>query len=146
MTIDEIMRYIEVGSTNSICVDRRILDDYQHIVRDVIIRKDCILTIEFNTFGYDEGGLIINIHYKDYKKLISSLESYLDINIENWTNINKSGWYPEQIKDVDFDESSEKFEKDLAGDKILLPMGGDKYEIQANIGTILLARIKMKIY
>ncbi len=142
MTIDEIMRYIEVGSTNSICVDRRILDDYQHIVRDVIIRKDCILTLEFNTFGYDEGGLIINIHYKDYDKLISSLEMYLNIDIENWTNINKCGWYPEQIKDVDLDESSDKFEKDLADDKILLPMGGDKYEIPSKYWRDIIGKDK----
>ncbi len=100
------------------------------------IRKDCILTLEFNTFGYDEGGLIINIHYKDYDKLISSIERYLDINIENWTNINKSGWYPERIKDVDFDKSSDKFEKDLADDKILCQRVGINMKYQANIGEI----------
>ncbi len=149
MTKEELIQYVEVGSTNSVCVDRRLLLKYKNIVRDVIIRKDFLVQIEFNTHGHDEGGLVVDVYFENYDSLISSLESYLYRRILCWENVNKSGWYPELSKAVDLSEGSTRFENDLSKGKIRLPLDGEKYEIRSSywkniVGYIVLGKEPIK--
>lgn len=129
MDKNEVLKYIEVGSTNSICVDRRLLKRYPGFVRDIIVMKGFVLKIEFNTYGYDEGGLIIKIYYEDNDTLIDSLEKFLKLCIQDWKNISKTNWYPELNEDIDFIKASFKLKQELANDKLPLPSNGIKYEI-----------------
>ncbi len=149
MTKEGIMQYVEVGSTNSVCVDRRLLLKYKNIVRDVVIRQDFLVQLEFNTHGYDEGGLVVDVYYENYDLLIASLEDYLCMNILCWENVNKSGWYPELDNDVNLSEGSTRFANDLSKGKIRLPLDGEKYEIRSSywkniVGDIILGKEPFK--
>ncbi len=149
MTKEEIIQYIDVGSTNSVCVDRRLLSKYKNIVRDVIIKKDFLVQIEFNTHGYDEGGLVVDVYYENYDLLIASLEEYLCRRIPCWENVNKSAWYPMIENEVNLSEGSDRFENDLSKGKIRLPLDGKKYDIRSSywkniVGDIILGKEPVK--
>ncbi len=109
MTKEEILNYTEVGRTNSVCVNRILLDKYKNIVRDVIIKKDFKVQIEFNTYGYEEGGLVVDVYYENFDSLIYSIEDYFSLEISEWQNINKSGWYPTLEQGKDFSQGSKDF-------------------------------------
>jgi hypothetical protein len=125
----EIISYIEIGRAKSVCVDRRLLEQYPGFVRDITIMKEMVLKIEFNVFEYDEGGLTIKVYYNDFDKLLSAVEQYTGIPIEHWENISKSGWYPELEREVDFTLSGIKLKHNLIDKTLALPTGGAKYEI-----------------
>ncbi|EGO61783.1 hypothetical protein [Acetonema longum] len=129
MNKDEIIRYIKLGRNKSICVDRRLLDQYAGHVRDVTIMDDATLMIEFNVYEYDEGGLTINVYYNDYDTLINAVQEYIGLNIEMWENISKSGWYPILEEEVDFNQSDSKLKHDLVNKTLLLPPNGNIYQI-----------------
>ena len=129
MTNNEIDSYIKVGSKKSICVDRQLIKKYLGYVRDLIIMNDFILKVEFNTYGYDEGGLIIKVYFNDFDSLIKSAEEYIGSTINDWDNISKTGWYPVLEEEVDFKESGLKLKHDYINEFLYLPKDGVKYEI-----------------
>jgi len=126
MNVNEVISYIKTGSTKSVCVDRRLLDRYPGIVRDIVIKGNNRLHLEFNTYGYDEGGLIIELLYEDFDALISALEKYLHSNIIEWDNITKSGFYPKIMDGVDYDLSGRHLKQELRNDLIDIPSGWNK--------------------
>lgn len=125
----EIVNYIKVGKNKSICIDRRLVDNYPGFVRDIIIMSDIIVKVEFNIYDYDEGGLSIKIFYHDFDQLIRAIEDYINVRIKNWVNISKTDWYPTLDRDVDLDKSALKIKQDLVSKTLALPLGGIKYEI-----------------
>ena len=129
MTKDEILKYIQIGSTRAVCIDRCLLDQYPGYVREVIIMQDTILKVEFNQYGYDEGGLSIKVYYDEFDKLINAAQNYIGADIERWENINRTDWYPHFEKKVDYNESGLKLKYDLKNKTLSLPENGIKYQI-----------------
>lgn len=129
MDIEEIMSFIQVGRSKSICVDRCLMKQYPGFVRDIVILDDCILRVEFNVYDSEEGGLIIKIAYKNYDLLINAISQYINNPLERWENISKTGWYPELSENVDYNESGRQLKGDLVGKRLQLPEGGSSYEI-----------------
>ncbi|MCT4597247.1 MAG: hypothetical protein N4A50_05140 [Vallitalea sp.] len=130
MTKNEIINYIKVGRAKSVCVDIRLVDNYPGYVREIVIMEESILKIEFNIYDFDEGGLVIEIIYDDFDKMICKIEEYIGLYIEDWKNVNKTGWYPELKEKVDFKQSGLILKQDLVTKNLLLPLGGVQYEIR----------------
>jgi len=93
MTRDEIAAYLKLGASRSVTVDVRIVFGG---VRAVRIRCGNEVSVEFDSWGYDEGGAYFRNQYRDLPAAVSALEVYLGDPIENWHNFSKSGKYPEQ--------------------------------------------------
>lgn len=96
MDLAEINRYLATGSEPYVCISRQYFTDDLNKLREIYIGKDNLVKLEFNTWGYDEGGLIIEFNYADEHSMIASLENFLQIPIENWENFNKIGNYPSE--------------------------------------------------
>ncbi|WP_010243270.1 DUF433 domain-containing protein [Acetivibrio cellulolyticus] len=97
LTKEEIFRYINVGS-GSISVDRRLLEKYPGIIRDIVITGDASVRIEFHnkhTITSDEGEVSFCFQYENYDILFDELEKFLGLKMDEWQNNNKTGWYPE---------------------------------------------------
>ncbi|MCP4179262.1 MAG: hypothetical protein GY756_15995, partial [bacterium] len=129
---DEIVRYLKAGRTKSVCVDRCLCNTYPGYVRDITIRDQNMINVEFNIYGYNEGGLLIEITYDRFDILLSSVGKYIDKSIDKWKNINKTGWYPTIEQEIDFNDSGIKLELDLAEKKLSLPKGGNQYTIPSD--------------
>jgi hypothetical protein len=131
MTKTQILSYLYVGSTRSVCVDCRLTENYPGWVRTITIEGKTKLRVEFDVYGYDEGGLYITIEYTTFKTLIDELEKYLLLKIEQWENVTQSGKYPELQYEVNFQKSAHQLKQDLVNKKLSLPKGGIKYTIQS---------------
>lgn len=129
MDKEEIMRYIELGSTKSVCINREMSNLYPGFVVDIIIMNDAIVNVEYNSYGYNEGGLEFKLYYPNYDKLLYELSNYVGKPIEQWENISKSGWYPKLNKSDNFEEAANKLKTDLINNTIWLPNGWIKCEI-----------------
>ena len=129
MDKEEIMQYINLGKDKSICIYRGLSPIYPGFVREIIVMREMALKVEYNSYGYDEGGLAIKFFYNDYDKLFAAIAEYIGKPIELCENISKSGWYPELIQEVDYNESSKKLISDLINNTLSLPSGWETYEI-----------------
>ena len=129
MTKEEILSYLSVGSTRSVCVDCSLSKIYPNTVRTITITNKANIIIEFDTYGYDEGGVNITIKYNNINILIQYLEKYLDLKLEHWENFTKSGKYPEKLE-VDFNAPGNKLKRDVLNKTLSLPLGGIEYTMK----------------
>lgn len=121
MDKEEIIRYIETSRNKSVIIDRSLLEEYQRYVREIVITKKDTIRIEFNTYNHEYGGLTLYFKYLNFDVLISSIEKYLNKNIENWENISKTGYYPVLDEKADNTETKRDLKEDFISDKIKLP-------------------------
>ena len=121
MNINEIEQYVDLSSARSITIDRSLAKNYPGYVREIVIMKGFLVRLEFNVYDYDCGGLTFYFKYSDYEALILSLEHYLDKKIENWININKTGFYPSIEEHFDIELTGKALLYDFLNDNIILP-------------------------
>jgi hypothetical protein len=131
MTKKEILYYINVSYSITICVDCSLSEEYPGWVRSITIKSETQLIVEFDIYGYEEGGLYINIKYHDLETLIGELENFLFIKLDNWKYFTRSGEYPQQKNQFDLNQSGKKLKQDLVNKKLRLPKGGIEYSIQS---------------
>lgn len=120
MDIQEIRRYIEVGS-GYIEVDRSYPEKYQGLCRRIYIRENEI-QIDFCTAGdieLNEGESTFYFGYENFKDVIKSAEEFLKTPVSEWTNYNRTWneWYF-PIADTD---AYKKLLKDLKSRKLEFP-------------------------
>jgi len=120
MTKDDVLQYLHFGRDKRVIIDRRIIPEYHRYVRDIAVVKENIVAIEFNNYGYDEGGLTFYIKFRDIDELIANIQTYLSCNIDLWENINKTGYYPEPIQDCDI-PATDRLVTDIIQGLIELP-------------------------
>lgn len=123
MNISEIEGYIATGSSNMVCVDRSLLAEYPGFVRSVSIAEGFRIIVEYDVYGYDEGGVYIEFIYKDLCSAVTAAEAYLGVRPGMLGNFTKSGDYPEEPVGVDVDRSSVMFEESLRRGELFLPSG-----------------------
>jgi hypothetical protein len=123
MTRDEIYRYICVGSSKSVCVDIRLIPEYPGFVRSIIFREGNRVSVEFETYGSDEGGAYFNAEYRSLDAAIDAVEEFLGSPIESWQNYNKTGNYPEPPYDLNASDDGEKLREAIRNDNVPLPKG-----------------------
>jgi len=100
MTREEIQTYVQFGRTKTLRVDSSIVQAYPSFVREVRIRRDYGVEIEFLPYGHDEGGLLFQTSFQTLDELVANLESYLEKPISTWVNFNQSGEYPERQENI----------------------------------------------
>lgn len=132
MDIKEVENYLANSSTKSLCVDRKLSDKYYGFVRDLTIVDKLKVSVEYNTYGYDEGGLTIILLYSTQEELIESLEKYIGAAMDDWDNINCSGFYPDSPGDVDFESSGKVIKTDLSNRCLDIPKGWSDIEVLGN--------------
>ena len=123
LTKEEIFRYINVGKINSISVDRRLMEKYPGIIRNVIIRQDAEVQIDFHdkyTLEIDEGEVTFYFQYENYDVLFNELEKFLGLKIDEWQNYNKTDCYPETDNE-DLKESWDKLATDFVNRSLPFP-------------------------
>ncbi|MDE6093043.1 MAG: hypothetical protein K2G14_08110 [Ruminococcus sp.] len=121
MDIDEIKRYIHVGS-GYVEVARDYLPKYKGLCRRTFIRKNKI-QIDFCTIGnveLNEGEITFYFGYENFEDVIKSAENFLHSPVPEWTNYNRT-W-----NEWHFPESSDKnafqnFFRDLQEHKLIFP-------------------------
>lgn len=131
MEKDEIFRYIQVGASKSISVERRLLNLYPGVIRDIIIRADAELQIDFldkYAIEMEEGEVTFYFYYEDYDKLFEAVENFTGVKMNNWNNYTKIGWYPE-VNEINLDKSWENIMNDFVNKTIYFPKGYKKYRI-----------------
>lgn len=103
MDMQEIMRYIEVGS-GYVEVDRSYPEKYKGLCRRIYIRKNEI-QIDFCTeqdIEINEGETTFYFVYRSSEDVIKSAEAFLKKPVSEWTNYN-STWnewhFPQADKD-----------------------------------------------
>jgi len=129
VTKEKIINYLTVGNTKSICIDKCLTDEYPGYVRETTIMSGNIVRVEFNNYGYDEGGLTIKVYYKDLDELLTAIQEFIGAKIEDWENYNVTGGYPTLEQEVDFESSGKKLKEDLVKKTIKIPLNGCKNEI-----------------
>lgn len=120
MDIQEIRRYIEVGS-GYIEVDRSYPEKYQGLCRRIYIRENKI-QIDFCTardIELNEGESTFYFGYENFEDVIKSAEEFLKKPVSEWTNYNRTWneWYF-PIADID---AYKKLLKDLKRHQLEFP-------------------------
>lgn len=131
MEKEEIFRYIAVGRPRAISVDRRELKQYPGIIRTLVILENAEIQLNFLDQGnleLDEGEITFYLCYEDYEKLFKAVEEYLGMKMEEWTNYNRTGWYPD-TSGIDTKESWDNLACDFANRKLEFPKGYQKFRI-----------------
>lgn len=132
MDKEEIFRYVEIGKSRSVSVDRCLIEQYPGIIRNVIIKQNAKLQVDFldkHVLEIDEGEISLYFYYEDYDKLFKAVEEYIGISMEDWVNYTKSEWYPETVE-IDLNQSWEKLKSDFVDKKLHLPVGYKEYSIR----------------
>lgn len=128
MTKDEILNYLKVSRYKSVVVDQSLCVDYPGWVRTILIRPGFLVEIDYNPYNLDEG---INpgyeAEYSSLDVLVSSLEEFLGLKIEDWENYSKTGGYPnepENLMEILGERKSlTLLEKDMRSGTVKLPKG-----------------------
>jgi hypothetical protein len=123
MTRDEIYGYICVGSSKSVCVDKRLIPEYPGFVRSISFRDGDRVSVEFEQYGYDEAGAYFNARYPSLDAAIDAVEEYLGSPIESWQNYNKTGDYPEEPYHLNVSDGHAKLKEAIRNDNVPLPKG-----------------------
>lgn len=125
MDRNEIFRYINVGSSKAICVDRRLLEEYPGIIRNVIIRTDAELQVDFldkYNLEIDEGEFTLYFFYENFDELFKAVERYIGLEMQDWENYTRTCSYP--VSELNNLESSwMKLKADFVNKKLYLPNG-----------------------
>lgn len=124
MELTGLIRHMEMSRTKSIIIDCSLSAKYSGYVRTITIKHNNIVKIEFEVYGYDEGGITYFIQYKNIDILIKSLEKYLGKDLVDWENVSQTGYYPEQPNNWEKGGADEKIKVDLISNNIDLPLNG----------------------
>jgi len=129
MNKEEVQSYLNVGNDKEVVVDISTIEELGGMVRTTKITSPSRVSIEFDSWGYDEGGIYFKAEYPDLDKLIPVLEIYLGKDIASWENFTKTGNYPNKLDVTNLtpDELAEKFKVNTS----LLPDSG-KYTLHSD--------------
>lgn len=124
MELAGLIRYMEMSRAKTITVDCSLSTEYSGYVWTITIQPDNIVRVEFEVYGYDEGGITYYIQYRNFDGLIKNLEKYLGKNLIDWENVNQTGNYPERPGNWEKENADEKIKIDLVSNNIKLPLNG----------------------
>lgn len=139
MNKEEIFRYLKVSSSKSIIVSRKLLKEYPGIIREIIIRPNVKLQIKFldkNIIDIDEGEISLYFYYENYDKLFESLEEYIGMKIDDWSNLTKTNEYPIS-EGENLQKSWDKLKRDFSNKILELPQKYKQFDIRDLYWTAL---------
>lgn len=124
MELTGLIQYMEMSRSKTVTVECNLSMEYSGYVRTITVKPDNIVKVEFEVYGYDEGGITFFIQYENIDILIRSLEKYLDKKLDEWENINQTGYYPEWPSGWKKQNADQKIREDLVSNNIKLPLYG----------------------
>ena len=86
MTQEEIISYLKVGRSKSVCVDVSIVEELPSFVRDVEIYNPSRVLVSFHNYGNDADGVQFWHEFVSLDDAILFLETYLKKPREAWGN------------------------------------------------------------
>ena len=95
MTREEIERHLNAGRARSVRVDVSNTPEYPGFVRTITIYVGNVVTVEFNSHGYDEGGAVFKATFGSLDEAIGAVEQYLGRPLADWVNFSRlQRFYP----------------------------------------------------
>jgi hypothetical protein len=134
MTKDEILRYINAGASKSICIDRRLAPELPGFVRSVVIRDNNVVSVEFEDYGSDEGGIYYCGQYLSLEISLREVEKYLNLSISEWENFSLTENYPVYSVTLPDKASAEDIRHVVSSRTLKLPEGA-VFELQEGYWT-----------
>jgi hypothetical protein len=127
MDRNELFNYIELGRLYGVRVDVRLTPEYPGYIRVVGFHRYNEVIIEFYALGTEEEAAIELVgKYASLEQAINSIENYLGMPIEKWTNFNKTGEFPSELENQDLvsqiTKSHRKLVADIISQRIKLPL------------------------
>jgi hypothetical protein len=116
-TIDELESLVR--SSRSITLDVRACNEFPGYVRSVHLREGNVIGVDFEQYGYDEGGAYFNGRYASFMAAVEALERYLGCPIAEWQN--REGDYP--VRPSGSNEGGQRLIEALQAGAVPLPRG-----------------------
>lgn len=126
MDVKQLRNLLNLGRTRTVVIYCDLCVDYIGYVKTITIMNEKKVRLEYNTYGYDEGGLTFFVEYEDFDTLIKSMQEYLGSDINQWKNISLTSDYPLELeRDFDINISYELIIHDLLNNELKLPKYGN---------------------
>jgi hypothetical protein len=127
MTLDELGNRLLVGRSRSVCVDIAMIPDLSGFVRTITIRPNNEVAIEFNSYGYDEGGACFVGKFDSLEGAATSVEEYLGVPMSAWASEHE--YPPPPPTALEVKASEERLASAIATEKLTLPRGS-RFELE----------------
>jgi hypothetical protein len=125
VTLDEITSHFE-SSQSRIPIDVRLAAEFPGYVRSVYVAQGLFAVIEFEQYGFDEGGAYFFGGYSDYASLVRSLEEYLQRPLREWLPLAPKDYPPKPDgAAADTRTGSARLESAIASGAVPLPARTD---------------------
>lgn len=121
MTFDDLLRELAVSSEHAVCIDVRNLNDAPGYVRTTTLHAGNQVTIEFDVWGLDEGGLYFRAAFATLEAAVKCVEVYVGRPLGEWGQAE----YPPRPAETGTAESHRQFRELLALGGPALPAGGE---------------------
>lgn len=121
MDIEWIKNKLRVGRGRTCVVDISLSQEFPGYVRTVRINPDSRVSIEFEQYGYDEGGVYFRSDYPSLEEALRAVESYLNRPLSTWPRV---AGYPSASGAEDSSEGHVRLQRAIATRQVPLPQGG----------------------
>lgn len=126
MDVKQLRNLLKLGSTRTVVIYCDLCIDYIGYVKTITIMNEKTVRLEYNTYGYDEGGLTYFVEYEDFGTLLKSMQEYLESDINKWKNISLTSDYPQELeRNFDINITHRLIIHDLLNNKLKLPKYGN---------------------
>jgi hypothetical protein len=123
VTRDEIERYANLSRSRCAKVDVSLSAEYDGYVRSVAICAGNEVRVDFEQYGYDEGGFYFHARFDSLDGAIRAVEEFLGTAHTEWRNYSATGDYPEPMEHADARQGYRKLEAAAASGTVILPPG-----------------------
>jgi hypothetical protein len=129
MKIEEVSLYLELSP--SLCLDIKVVEAFPGYVRSVYLRERNRVVVEYEQYGFDEGGAYFYADYDNLTSAVSDLENYLARPITQWRSLSPPANYPLVPGLVDVSEGTRRLASAIANESVPLPNGA-VYELRGS--------------
>lgn len=124
MTKTELLDILSIGAEHACCVDVQNVPAVRGYVRTTTVHEYLRVSIEFDVWGLDEGGLYYWGKFATIELLVSSLEAYLGRPLNQWRPLGQLD-YPPRPPETGTAQSHRLFKALLASGRPLAPWDGE---------------------
>lgn len=119
MTIDEVALFLTLN--RFLCLALKIDEDFPGYVRSVFLRDGNQVVVEFEQFGFDEGGAYFYAEYPSLTDAVTDLEDFLHFSVTEWRPLSESVDYPAVSGLLEVTEGTRKLAAAIANQTVPLP-------------------------
>lgn len=128
MNFTSFEQYFE-SQSRRLCADLRLSADYPGMVRGLYFASECFVIVEFEQYGWEEGGAYFYGQYPDYANAVRSIEHYLGKSLTDLSNAD--GAYPDHPGIVHINVGAGMLADAIATNTVSLPDGA-RFELRGS--------------